>query len=159
MKTYLDNDKSVVALADYIENAEEGSRAASWVATRLRQAIDRRKMVLSKIKREKLTWPPPEAHSCDHLWKSKEMLQESLNELVQDMNSETPAPGNLTMYLAEGLKSVAWDVTVEVTGLYPSGDDPVFENELYSSFNALASELIEWINEQRLKDPKVDVKA
>jgi hypothetical protein len=161
MKTYEDAVAARDSLAAYMEETGEATRAASWVATRINSTICRRQRVASELKGGKLTWPPSRPHLVED--EKVSALKGAFAELHKSLNTTPTDVQGLAHDLAHGVYTLAWDVTSEVTGFWPSREGtsniwPEFEHELNISFNALAEELIEWINSQRAKQV-VDIKA
>ena len=162
MKTYEDAQAARDSLASYMEETGEAPRAASWVATRINNAICRRQKVASELNGGKLTWPP----SRPHLVEDKKViaLKGAFAELHKSLNTTPTDVRGLAHDLAHGVYTLAWDLASEATVLWPNSKRtsnvwPEFEHELNISFNALAKELIEWINSQRVKQVVVDLQA
>jgi hypothetical protein len=163
------------ALAVYLEDEQEARRAASWVLTLLAQE----EALPLEQRRPEMTWPPPaEPSAAMEIWPGawRKGLQGAALEIKVDLENmdrgdrccDSPTQAetyrkdtlrDLAHDVAAGVKAVAFRRAVRTYGHWPALSTPEFEDIELGEFDILARKLIEWINEQRLKDPVIDVKA
>jgi hypothetical protein len=154
----------VQSLAGYLEAQQEIRRAASWVLTLLAQE-EARPMVQRK---PEMTWPPPAEPSASMeqfpgQWKKG--LLATADEIQLGLASMHERGHDKVMLedvahdVANGVVAVANRQAVRTYGHWPTQQNREFDGLVVAKFDILAKELVDWINEQRLKDPVVDVKA
>jgi hypothetical protein len=159
-------------LAVYLEEEQEARRAASWVLTLLAHE----EALPLEQRRPEMTWPPPAEPAAMEIWPGawKKGLQSVALEIKLDLENMDKGCGgsfaevetrrkdtlrDLAHDVAAGVKAVAFRRAVRTYGHWPALSTPEFEHLELGEFDILAGQLIKWINEQRLKDPVIDLKA
>ena len=151
-------------MAGYLEAQQEIRRAAGWVLTLLAQ-----EEALPMVQRKpEMTWPPPAEPSASMeqfpgQWKKG--LQSAANEIqlglasMHERGHDKQLLEEVAHDAASAVQAVANRRAVRTYGYWPTMQNIKFDERVVGEFDILARKLIEWINEQRLKDPQVDLKA
>jgi hypothetical protein len=165
-------NQATQTLAGYLEAEQEARRAASWVLTLLAQE----EALPIVQRRPEMTWPPPaDPPAAMELWPGawKKGLQGAASEIKLDLENmdrvcDSPTEAethrkdalrDLAHDVAAGVRAVATRRAVRTYGHWPTLTTPEFDTLELSEFDILAGQLIKWINEQRLKDPSINLKA